>query len=95
MAISRLLGALRVHEVAYRLRSKTGNSDMATELSKLFGLVRSGCFNFEHYRALSRLVVKQASDIDIWNAVLDRGPWASLQMQWITSRQDWNTIWVD
>ncbi|KAL9596264.1 MAG: hypothetical protein Q9179_004676 [Wetmoreana sp. 5 TL-2023] len=70
-AISRLLYTLQGHEVALDLRSKIGNSNVATELSKLFGLVQSGRYNYEHYRALSRLVVKQAADIDIWNAVLN------------------------
>ena len=57
-AISRLLSALQVHEVALDLRSKIGNNDKASELSKLFKRVRSGRYNYEHYRALSRLVVK-------------------------------------
>ncbi|KAL8698069.1 MAG: hypothetical protein Q9201_006780 [Fulgogasparrea decipioides] len=70
-AISRLLGALQVHEVALDLRSKTGNENIASELSTLFRRVQNGNFNYEHYRALSRLVVKKAPDIDIWNAVLD------------------------
>ncbi|KAL8847182.1 MAG: hypothetical protein Q9221_007767 [Calogaya cf. arnoldii] len=70
-AISKLLLALMGHKVAYNLRSKTENSNIATALSKLFGFVQSGRFNYEYYRALSRLVVKQASDIDIWNAVFD------------------------
>ncbi|KAL2044998.1 hypothetical protein N7G274_002773 [Stereocaulon virgatum] len=70
-AISKLLLALMGHKVAFDLRSKIGNNDVANELSKLFGLVRSGRCNYEHYRALSRLVVKKASDVDIWNAVFD------------------------
>ena len=69
--ISRLLSALLGHEVALDLRSKIGNDNVATELSKNFGLIQRGRYNYEHYRALSRLVVKQASDVDIWNAVFD------------------------
>lgn len=69
--ISRLLYALQGHEVALDLRSKIGNNDIASELSELFKHVRSGRYNYEHYRALSRLVIKQASDVDIWNAVFD------------------------
>lgn len=57
--------------MALDLRSRIGNSNVATELSKLFGLVQSDRYNYEHYRALSRLVAKQASDVDIWNAVFD------------------------
>ena len=69
--ISRLLYTLQGHEVALDLRSKIGNNDIASELSELFKRVRSGRYNYEHYRALSHLVVKQASDVDIWNAVLN------------------------
>lgn len=57
--------------MALDLRSKIGNDNVATELSKLFGLIQRGRYNYEHYRALSRLVVKQASDVDIWDAVLE------------------------
>jgi len=70
-AISNLLLALMGHKVAFNLRSRIGNSNIATELSKLFGLVQSGRYNYEHYRALSRFVVKKAPDVDIWNAVFD------------------------
>jgi hypothetical protein len=70
-AISRVLYTLQGHEVALDLRSKIGNSNIATELSKLFGLVQSSRYNYEHYRALSRLVVKKAPDVDVWNAVFD------------------------
>lgn len=70
-AMSRLLYVLQGHEVAFNLRSKIGNSNIATELSKLFGLVQSGHYNYEHHRALSNLVTKQAPDVDIWNAVIE------------------------
>ena len=68
---SKLLLALIGHKAAYNLWSEISDSDIATELSKLFGLVRSGRYKYEHYRALSRLVVKRAPDIDIWNAVFE------------------------
>ncbi|KAI9808740.1 MAG: hypothetical protein M1825_003892 [Sarcosagium campestre] len=70
-AISRLLSTLQSHEVALNLRSKIGGSNVGGDLSKLFGLVQSGRYNYEDYRTLSRLVVKQASDFEIWSAVLD------------------------
>ena len=70
-AISRLLSALLGHEVALDLRSKTGSQDIASELSAFFRRVRNGNFKYEHYRALSRLVVKKAPDVDVWNAVFD------------------------
>jgi hypothetical protein len=70
-AISQLLHVLQGHEVALDLRSKTENEDIASELSTLFRRVRNGNFSYEHYRALSRLVIRKASDLDIWNAVLN------------------------
>ena len=70
-ATSRLLVTLMGHEVAFNLRSETGNGDLASELSTLFRRVRNGDFNYEPYRALFRLVIKKASDFDIWNAVFD------------------------
>lgn len=73
-AISSLLVALMGQTAAYNLRSKIGNCNIATELSKLFGLVQSDRYNYEHYpdyRELSRLIVKQATDVDIWTAVFE------------------------
>ena len=70
-AISRLLTTLMGHEVALDLRSKTGSGDIASDLLGLRRRIRNGNFNYEHHRALSRLVVKQASDVDVWNAVFD------------------------
>ncbi|MCJ1251832.1 hypothetical protein MMC30_009070 [Trapelia coarctata] len=70
-AISRLLYALQGHEVALDLQSKTGNKNLDSELSTLYRRVRNGDFKYQHYYALARLVVKQASDLDIWNAVFD------------------------
>ncbi len=70
-AISRLLTTLQGHEAALDLRSKTGSEDIASDLLGLRRRVRNGNFNYEHHRALSRLVVKQAPDVDIWNAVFD------------------------
>ena len=64
-AISRLLSTLQSHEVALDLRSKTRNEDIASELFTLFRRVRNDDFNYEYYRALSRLVIKQAFDVDI------------------------------
>ncbi|KAL9018480.1 MAG: hypothetical protein Q9185_004220 [Variospora sp. 1 TL-2023] len=69
--ISMLLYTLLGHEVALETKSKTGSGDVASELYTLFRRVRNVHFDYEHYRALSRLVIKQASDVDIWNAVFD------------------------
>ena len=70
-AVSRLLPVLLGHEVAFTLRSKSGSGDLASELSALFRRVRSGHLNYQQYRPLILLVIKNAPDIDIWNAVFD------------------------
>jgi len=70
-AISRLLTALMGAEVALVLRLKTSSRDVATELAFLFGRVRNGDFNYDHYRPLVKLVIKKESDFEIWSAVLD------------------------
>ncbi|KAI9797634.1 MAG: hypothetical protein M1825_005732 [Sarcosagium campestre] len=69
--ISRLLYTFQGHEAALDLRSKTGSEDLAFELSALFMRVRKGNFIYEHYRALIRLVINHAHDVDIWNAVVE------------------------
>ena len=51
-AISRLLYILQGHDVAFNLRSKTGNGDIASELDTLHRRVRSGDFN---YQSVNRL----------------------------------------
>ncbi|SLM41353.1 1 protein kinase [Lasallia pustulata] len=70
-AISKLLWTLTGHEFAFSLRSKTGNGVIASELFTLFSSVCNGDFSYEDYRALSLLVIKQAPDVDIWNALLN------------------------
>ena len=70
-AVSRLLYTLQGHEVALNLRSKIGRENIASELSALFRRVQNGNFSYEHYRALSRLVIKKASDVKIWSAVFN------------------------
>lgn len=70
-AISRLLHILLGNDAAPELRSKTINVNIESELSTLFGRARRGDLNYEHYRALSRLVIEQAPDVDIWSVVID------------------------
>ncbi|RMZ90674.1 hypothetical protein DV736_g2093, partial [Chaetothyriales sp. CBS 134916] len=70
-AISRLLSALMGAEVALDLQSKTGSREVAAELAILFGRVRKGDFNYDHYRPLVKLVIQKAADFEIWSAVLD------------------------
>ncbi|KAN0073910.1 hypothetical protein V8E54_007847 [Elaphomyces granulatus] len=70
-AISRLLGTLLIEDTAFNLRSKTSSRNVASELSFLFGRIQNDDFNYEHYRALSQLVIRKAQNVDIWNAVFD------------------------
>ncbi|KAA6409210.1 MAG: hypothetical protein FRX48_06763 [Lasallia pustulata] len=72
-AILKLLGTFTAHEVAFNLRSKTGNGPIASELFTLCRHVVNGDgdFSYEDYRAISLLVIEQAPDVDIWNAVLN------------------------
>lgn len=70
-AVSCLIAILLGHDVALTLHSKSGNGDLASELSTLFKHVRNVDFNYKHYRVLSQLVIKKAPDIDIWNAIFD------------------------
>lgn len=69
--IARLLSTLQCHEVAFNLQSKISNNNVAVDISKLFVLVHGAHYKYIYYQALSRLVVKQAPDVDIWNAILD------------------------
>ena len=70
-ATSRLLSALMGSDMALYLPSKTGNRNVASDLLRVRERVQKGDFHYEHYRPLSRLVIKKASDIEIWNAVFD------------------------
>jgi hypothetical protein len=46
-AVSRLLPILLGHEVAFTLRSKIGNENLASELSTLFRRVQNNNFNYQ------------------------------------------------
>jgi len=70
-ATSRLLSALMGSDVALYLPSGIGNRNVASDLLRVRERVQKGDFNYEHYRALSRFVIKKASDVEIWNAVFD------------------------
>lgn len=70
-AVSLLLGTLQTCNLASAMKSKTSNGVLASDLYMLFRHMREVHFNYEHYRALSQLVIKSAPDVDIWNAVFD------------------------
>ena len=66
---TRLFGALLGSNAALHLQSKTGNHDLTSELVAILKRVQKDDFDYQHYRALSQLVIKNAPDIDIWTAV--------------------------
>ncbi|QKX58161.1 uncharacterized protein TRUGW13939_05282 [Talaromyces rugulosus] len=70
-AISRLLVTLMGEKVAFNLHPRTSSKNIASELSKLFTRVQDEDFHYDHYRPVIRLILKKASDVDIWKAVLN------------------------
>ena len=70
-AVSKLLNTLAGHDVAFTLFFKIRNENLASELLMLFRCVQNKNFNYQQYRPLILLVIKKASDIDIWNAVFN------------------------
>lgn len=70
-AVLRLLNTLQIHDVSFTLRSKIRDENLATELNRLFNRAQNIDFNYQSYRPLSVLVIENASDLDIWNAVFD------------------------
>jgi hypothetical protein len=69
--VSRLLSILQRHDVALTLRSKTGNENLAFELSTLFRRVQKNNFDYQQYRILSLLIIKKAPEFNVWNAAFD------------------------
>ncbi|KAI9781455.1 MAG: hypothetical protein M1816_002376 [Peltula sp. TS41687] len=69
--IAKLLGSLLLSDAASHLSSRTGNRNVASDLFSLRQRVQKGEFNYKDYRALVRLVIQKASDIDIWGAVFN------------------------
>ncbi|KJZ69251.1 hypothetical protein HIM_11354 [Hirsutella minnesotensis 3608] len=70
-AISRLLSALMGTEVALDLRFKASGSNVVSELAVLVRRVQNGDFTYSYYRPLTKLIIHNASNSEIWSAVLD------------------------
>lgn len=64
-ATSKLLDVLGSFDAVFYLLSKTQNRDITFEFATLRRRVRNSDFKYEHYRALSRFVIKRAFDVDI------------------------------
>lgn len=71
IVISQLLHVLLGNNAALGLHPDTNNVNIGSDLWMLFNQVRGGDFKYEHYRVLSRLVIEQAPDVNIWSAVID------------------------
>lgn len=73
-AVSLLLSALINTEASLLLQSRFSSRDIASELFSLSLRVRKGSFCYNDYRPLVKLIIQRnpnASDYDIWSAVLD------------------------
>lgn len=68
-AILELLVALLTSDAAKYLSSPVGNRDVAFDLLRLHQRIQKGDFSYQLYRSLSQLVIKKASDTNIWSAV--------------------------
>ena len=66
-----LLTTLMGHDVALDLRSKIADRNVASELASLVGQMRKGEFSYKQYRALSKLVINKAPEVDIWKVVCE------------------------
>ena len=70
-AISSLVGALQCHGVAKKLRSRETKGIVAGELGSLFGRLYSDNADVTPFLPLAKLVVREATDIEIWREVLE------------------------
>ncbi|KAI9834629.1 MAG: hypothetical protein M1826_000031 [Phylliscum demangeonii] len=68
-AILSLLYTLCVQEAAVQLHSKLSTGYLVSDIEHILGRVRDADFEYDHYRALSQLVVEKAPDLEIWTAV--------------------------
>lgn len=69
--ISRLLYILQNYKIAFNFRSKIETKNIVFKLFTLFKRIQNVNINYEHYCALLRLVIRKASNINIWNVVFD------------------------
>ncbi|SLM35803.1 serine threonine-protein kinase sgk2 [Lasallia pustulata] len=69
-AIVKLFSILWLSDVSGALASRTGGEALAFDLTAVRLRVQKDDFDYEHFRPLSQLVIKQAPDVDIWAAVV-------------------------
>ncbi|OJD09813.1 hypothetical protein ACJ73_10078, partial [Blastomyces percursus] len=70
-AISKLLTTLMGERAAFKLGSRTGDENLASDLASLFRRLQQGHLTYDHCRALVRLVIQKDLNVDIWKAVLN------------------------
>ena len=69
--LNRLLGVLDVSDAGSNLPSKIGSSALASDLVEIRLRLQKQNLDHRHFHALSRLVINNAPDVDIWSAVFD------------------------
>ena len=70
-ASNKLLGHLELSDAASALPSRIGSHALASDLLEIRLRLQKGDFDHSHFRSLSQLVINNAPDVDIWNAVFD------------------------
>ncbi|EDN05678.1 predicted protein [Histoplasma mississippiense (nom. inval.)] len=69
-AISKLLTTLMGERAAFKLGSRTGDENLASDLASLFRRLQQNHLTYNHCRALAWLVIQKDLDVNVWNAVL-------------------------
>ncbi|KAM4067749.1 hypothetical protein HRG_009852 [Hirsutella rhossiliensis] len=69
-AIGKLFSILSASDVSPQLASRTGRDSLFSDLGIVRSRLPKGDFEYQHFRPLSQLVIKQAPDVDIWAAVV-------------------------
>lgn len=70
-AILELLATLLTLDAAKYLPSPVGNRDVAFDIIRLHQRIQKGEFNYQLYRSLSQVIIKKATDANIWSAVFE------------------------
>ncbi|KAL7791946.1 serine/threonine-protein kinase Sgk2 [Trichoderma ceciliae] len=69
-AIGKLLSILSASDVSLSLDSRTGRESLFADLGVVRSRLLMGDVAYQHCRPLSKLVIKQAQDVDVWAAVI-------------------------
>lgn len=69
-AIGKLLSILSASDVSLTLASRTGRDALASDLTAIRVRVQKGDVDHKVFRTLSQLVIKQETDVKIWEAAI-------------------------